>query len=951
LLPDLRRWTWQSDQGLWDIQDLDEIVSVQAAGYGGGSLIYANVHLRPPKEVFEHGWPAWYTPAKDATSYPLDEYYNLVASMLDVKPIVDDANPDGRLADGIPTKAQQLKEAARQGGGFFFPPLAITYEDPPVENPGEVPRNKYGAAQNKCVSCGACCSGCPHRAKNTLDLNYLKLAEDNGAKVRTQCEVVRFSRKDGLWVVEYIDHLAAQKRRVCSEYLFLCAGAVHSTQLLARWLAHAAEEEKNLRQLRANVGIGYFPNADALGMVYETRHKQFPAWGPTITTSTVHEGSQKGSGDQGWFMLQDGGYARELDRLTGVLRASVWAGRNRYPKLGCGRIPGSGKKPPPPEEQELDDGAFLRSPVDGVLSAIADGTLQMAVPRQLSGEGQAILKELAQPMLPPIVDRTIEEAVEAKLKGSFFTRWLPAAPFKAFSYLALGDKNVLAGDALQALLEGGGPPKEVASRLLGYTDERADRRMMLLAMGRDRAVGRLAYDKEYDRLRADLDLYRLAPLYMDEELSMRDVAQSLGGELRVNPAWSFLGKPITVHSHGGCRMSEDPDEGVTTPDGQVHGVDGLYVLDGSILCSSVGVNPSPTIAAVAERNIDKFLKRHQRGRKWPTRDYEDQVEASKRWYAEATAAKWSLSPPQPGAGPTSEPVGLAFDEIMQGFWSRPDGDPALDDERYRHLENKGRPGQPVTLKLTASVRNLAAFFEACSHELKIGTPESGRSTISLRVPGTPHVQEYEVAGTLQLMVADANGVPQAGKYRYKPYGLDRTDKYEGVAVQALENLITAGNKKYTTTVKKPGAAPEQRFMDYDLHFKDDKGHGWRVRGYKRLRDTASLDAWRDATSLFLKLTREDESRHAVPALAGVVHVELRDFLKQMKSTRVVTWNKAGMIDQDPTLQDPLHTAWAVGTFGTFFFGTLQRIYLPQFNSVLGTVSRAPHKRPNSVSPT
>src|SRR5258708_24142619 len=60
LLPDLKRWTWHPDQGLWDILDLEELVSVQAAGYGGGSLIYANVQLRPPDQVFDTASPARY---------------------------------------------------------------------------------------------------------------------------------------------------------------------------------------------------------------------------------------------------------------------------------------------------------------------------------------------------------------------------------------------------------------------------------------------------------------------------------------------------------------------------------------------------------------------------------------------------------------------------------------------------------------------------------------------------------------------------------------------------------------------------------------------------------------------------------------------------------------------------------------------------------------------------
>ena len=42
-LMDFKRNMWGYDQGLWDIRDLGDIISFQAAGYGGGSLNYANV--------------------------------------------------------------------------------------------------------------------------------------------------------------------------------------------------------------------------------------------------------------------------------------------------------------------------------------------------------------------------------------------------------------------------------------------------------------------------------------------------------------------------------------------------------------------------------------------------------------------------------------------------------------------------------------------------------------------------------------------------------------------------------------------------------------------------------------------------------------------------------------------------------------------------------------------
>lgn len=40
-------WLWRVDQGLYDIRWLGPMVAAQAAGWGGGSLAYANVFARP----------------------------------------------------------------------------------------------------------------------------------------------------------------------------------------------------------------------------------------------------------------------------------------------------------------------------------------------------------------------------------------------------------------------------------------------------------------------------------------------------------------------------------------------------------------------------------------------------------------------------------------------------------------------------------------------------------------------------------------------------------------------------------------------------------------------------------------------------------------------------------------------------------------------------------------
>jgi hypothetical protein len=63
------------------------------------------------------------------------------------------------------------------------------------------------------------------------------------------------------------------------------------------------------------------------------------------------------------------------------------------------------------------------------------------------------------------------------------------------------------------------------------------------------------------------------------------------------------------HPLGGCRMADSSDLGVTDNAGHVYGYEGLYCIDSSIIPSSLGVNPSLTIAAVSERCADSLVHR------------------------------------------------------------------------------------------------------------------------------------------------------------------------------------------------------------------------------------------------------------------------------------------------------------------------------------------------------
>jgi cholesterol oxidase len=84
----------------------------------------------------------------------------------------------------------------------------------------------------------------------------------------------------------------------------------------------------------------------------------------------------------------------------------------------------------------------------------------------------------------------------------------------------------------------------------------------------------------------------------------RVIVEAGGGELLHEEEWSDRRRMLGVHPLGGCRMGLGRAAGVVDARGEVFGYPGLYVIDGSIMPGAIGVNPSLTIAAVAEKLSD-----------------------------------------------------------------------------------------------------------------------------------------------------------------------------------------------------------------------------------------------------------------------------------------------------------------------------------------------------------
>jgi len=78
-------------------------------------------------------------------------------------------------------------------------------------------------------------------------------------------------------------------------------------------------------------------------------------------------------------------------------------------------------------------------------------------------------------------------------------------------------------------------------------------------------------------------------------------ARSFGGIAITSSTEILFDLPMTAHCIGGCVMGTDATQGVIDAQHRVHGYHNLYVIDGAAVGANLGVNPSLTITALAER--------------------------------------------------------------------------------------------------------------------------------------------------------------------------------------------------------------------------------------------------------------------------------------------------------------------------------------------------------------
>ena len=294
------------ENGWIDLRVFPDMTVAQGAAVGGGSLIYANISVEAPPEIFDSGWPP------EITYDVLKPYYDEVGSMLDVQEI-----PDGQLTE----RFKLMRDGANalgHGGRFRKLPIAVTFDedwnydldDPFSHKHSKEFTNRHGQKQGTCIHLGNCDIGCEVRAKNTLEMNYIPEAEKSGAEVRELHVVRKIAPYGNGYRIDYdrIQNERLISEHVTAERVVIAAGSLNSTELLLR----CRDQFKTLRDVSPFLGHGWSSNGDFLTPAFYKDRRVSPTQGPTISSAIDFLDGSDG-GHRYW--IEDGGFPDLLGNL------------------------------------------------------------------------------------------------------------------------------------------------------------------------------------------------------------------------------------------------------------------------------------------------------------------------------------------------------------------------------------------------------------------------------------------------------------------------------------------------------------------------------------------------------------------------------------------------------------------------------------------------------------
>ncbi|MEK7706351.1 MAG: GMC family oxidoreductase [Myxococcota bacterium] len=485
----LKRWLWLPAlgcRGLFKMTFLRHLTALSGVGVGGGSLVYANTLPLPKPSFFDA--PSWAHLA--AWRAELEPHYATARRMLGTT-----RNPHVTAPDRV------LEEVARDlGRAEFFSPtdVAVFFGEPDKVVPDPYFGGE-GPERSGCTQCGGCMVGCRHNAKNTLDKNYLYLAERRGLRLQADTEVTwvrphREGRETGYEVVARrgasILPWRRETERILATHVIFAGGVLGTVPLLLTLRAHA----QGLPRLSPRVGDFVRTNSEVLMGVTTLR--------------------------------------RDLDMSEGVAITSI-LNTDAHSHIEPVRYPkGSG---------------FFRL----LAMPHAPGT---NVWRRLRAAASYVLDHPSMTM-----------------RGLFVWDWAKRTMILLYMRTLDGHLQVRLGRSWRS-----GFARGLVSRVGAGAPPTA-------AIPEATELGRRVAEK----------------------------VQGFPMSLVTETLW---GIPTTAHILGGCVMGDGPEQGVIDAQHRVWGYPGLYVVDGSAISANPGVNPSLTIAALAERAMALVPdKGHPRG--------------------------------------------------------------------------------------------------------------------------------------------------------------------------------------------------------------------------------------------------------------------------------------------------------------------------------------------------
>lgn len=175
----LRKWLWMPRLRFFGIMKMTffrHVTILSGTGVGGGSLVYANTLPVPKPAFFQSG--SWAGLADWQAE--LKPHYETALRMLGAAP--PPVFHEGELA------LQKLAGEIGMADHFEAPDVAV-YFGKPGERTDDPYFNGKGPDRTGCIYCGGCMTGCRHNAKNTLDKNYLHLAQQLGVEIRAEQKV------------------------------------------------------------------------------------------------------------------------------------------------------------------------------------------------------------------------------------------------------------------------------------------------------------------------------------------------------------------------------------------------------------------------------------------------------------------------------------------------------------------------------------------------------------------------------------------------------------------------------------------------------------------------------------------------------------------------------------------------------------------------------------------